>query len=121
MHLSNIHINMDEEVANNVEGFIEEVSIPRVRRRVGRGRNRPRWASNGVREVMIFNVMGQAVEPARTVARFSRFLGMLSHESSLFPIPVKDWRSFYAGTNINRAWDRIKVRRNINVLLYAFI
>ncbi|KAM1100528.1 hypothetical protein ACFX2B_006912 [Malus domestica] len=73
-----------------------------------RGINRPHWAPNGMKKVMKFNEKRQPVEPPHTVARFSRFLGMLSQEASYFPINVVDWRHFYRGSNMDRAWQKIK-------------
>ncbi|TQD70796.1 hypothetical protein C1H46_043669 [Malus baccata] len=73
-----------------------------------KGINRPRWAPNGIRELMKFNEKGQLVEPPHTVARFSRFVGMLSQEPSYFPINIVDWRHFNKASNMDRAWQRIK-------------
>ncbi|XP_068310873.1 uncharacterized protein [Pyrus communis] len=95
-------------IPNNVEGIVDERQ--RITRSVqaSRGINRPRWAPNGTKELMKFNEQGQPVEPPHTVARFSRFLGMLAQEASYFPINVVDWRHFYRASNMDRAWQRIK-------------
>ncbi|KAM1169441.1 hypothetical protein ACFX19_031766 [Malus domestica] len=95
-------------IPNNVEGSVDERSRMTCRAQARRGINRPHWAPNGTKEVMQFNEKGQPVEPPHTVARFSRFLGMLSQEASYFPINVVDWRHFYRGSNMDRAWQRIK-------------
>ena len=65
-------------IPNNVECIVDERQ--RITRSVqaSRGINRPRWAPNGTKELMKFNEQGQPVEPPHTVARFSRFLGMLA-------------------------------------------
>ncbi|KAM1277283.1 hypothetical protein ACFX13_030404 [Malus domestica] len=95
-------------IPNNVEGSVDERPRMTCRAQAPRGINRPHWAPNGTKEVMKFNEKGQPVEPRHTVARFSRFLGMLSQEASYFPINVVDWRHFYRGSNMDRAWQRIK-------------
>ncbi|KAM1573526.1 hypothetical protein ACFX1Z_042987 [Malus domestica] len=95
-------------IPNNVEGSVDERPRMTCRAHAPRGINRPHWAPNGTKEVMQFNEKGQPVEPPHTVARFSRFLGMLSQEASYFPINVVDWRHFYRGSNMDRAWQRIK-------------
>ena len=66
---------------------------------------------------MKFNEKGQPVEPPQTVARFARFLGMLSQEASYFPINVVDWRHFYRASNMDRAWQRIKVNQHKDITL----
>ncbi|RXH83887.1 hypothetical protein DVH24_013132 [Malus domestica] len=88
-------------IPNNVKVAWMNVHAPR-------GINRPHWAPNGMKKVMKFNEKRQPVEPPHTVARFSRFLGMLSQEASYFPINVVDWRHFYRGSNMDRAWQKIK-------------
>ncbi|CAN6700608.1 unnamed protein product [Malus baccata var. baccata] len=89
-------------------GIVDERPHMTCRAQAPSGINRPHWAPNGTNEVMKFNEKGQPVEPPHTVARFSRFLGMLSQEASYFPINVVDWRHFYRGSNMDRAWQRIK-------------
>ncbi|KAM3012337.1 hypothetical protein FF2_030931 [Malus domestica] len=71
-------------IPNNVEGSVDERSRMTCRAQARRGINRPHWAPNGTKEVMQFNEKGQPVEPPHTVARFSR------------------------GSNMDRAWQRIK-------------
>ncbi|KAM1465225.1 hypothetical protein FF1_043815 [Malus domestica] len=95
-------------IPNNVEGSVDERPRMTCRAQAPRGIKRPHWAPNGTKEVMKFNEKGQPVEPRHTVARFSRFLGMLSQEASYFPINVVDWRHFYRGSNMDRAWQKIK-------------
>ncbi|KAM1034204.1 hypothetical protein ACFX2J_037461 [Malus domestica] len=95
-------------IPNNVEGSVDERPRMTCRAQAPRGINRPHWAPNGTKEVMKFNEKGQPVEPPHIVARFSRFLGMLSQEASYFLINVVDWRHFYKGSNMDRAWQRIK-------------
>ncbi|KAM1774347.1 hypothetical protein ACFX12_043729 [Malus domestica] len=71
-------------IPNNVEGSVDERPRMTCRAQAPRGINRPHWAPNGTKEVMQFNEKGQPVEPPHTVARFSR------------------------GSNMDRAWQRIK-------------
>ncbi|KAM2457318.1 hypothetical protein DVH24_032820 [Malus domestica] len=71
-------------IPNNVEGSVDERPRMTCRAQAPRGINRPHWAPNGTKEVMQFNGKGQPVEPPHTVARFSR------------------------GSNMDRAWQRIK-------------
>ncbi|KAM1900692.1 hypothetical protein ACFX14_029607 [Malus domestica] len=71
-------------IPNNVEGSVDERPRMTCRAQAPRGINRPHWAPNGTKEVMKFNEKGQPVEPRHTVARFSR------------------------GSNMDRAWQRIK-------------
>ncbi|KAM2273803.1 hypothetical protein ACFX1S_043687 [Malus domestica] len=71
-------------IPNNVEGSVDERPRMTCRAHAPRGINRPHWAPNGTKEVMQFNEKGQPVEPPHTVARFSR------------------------GSNMDRAWQRIK-------------
>ncbi|KAM2593523.1 hypothetical protein TB1_042662 [Malus domestica] len=71
-------------IPNNVEGSVDERPRITCRAHAPRGINRPHWAPNGTKEVMQFNEKGQPVEPPHTVARFSR------------------------GSNMDRAWQRIK-------------
>lgn len=105
--------NEMNSVINGIED--EEIDVTNSARRMHRvrkkrGPNRPRWAPNGTLERLKFNAKGQPVAPPRTVGRFSRFLGMLALESSLFPIDNLDWRNFYKNSNMDAAWERIKVR-----------
>ncbi|KAB2627925.1 hypothetical protein D8674_032720 [Pyrus ussuriensis x Pyrus communis] len=99
-------------VPNKVEGVVDERQRITHSAQARMGINRPQWAPNGTKELMKFNDKGQPVEPPHTVARFSRFLGMLAQEASYFPINVVDWRHFYRASNIDRAWQRIKEQAN---------
>ncbi|RXH93632.1 hypothetical protein DVH24_014208 [Malus domestica] len=77
-------------VPNNVEGIMDERQHMTRRAQAPKGINRPRWAPNGIRELMKFNEKRQSVEPPHTVARFSR--------------------PFNRASNMDRAWRRIKKR-----------
>ncbi|KAK9921687.1 hypothetical protein M0R45_030189 [Rubus argutus] len=85
-----LEVNTEQDpisVPSDVQAMVvQPANVPKMCRPVkSRGRNRTRWASNGIKERMTFNENGQAVEPTNNVARFSRFLGMLAQECSLFP------------------------------------
>lgn len=118
LDLNEDHFEMDtdHEPAPNVVVASQamaahSVSRPRFLRPVeARGYNTPRWAKNGIAEKMTFNKNGQPVKPAATVARFSRFLGMLATEPSMFPINTTDWRNFHKGGHVDNAWIRIRVK-----------
>ncbi|PQQ09276.1 uncharacterized protein Pyn_01948 [Prunus yedoensis var. nudiflora] len=81
-------------------------STNRVRKKK-RGINRPNWG-RGRLEILQFNKEGQAVAPAHQVAKWSRYLGMLAHDHSLFPLDTEDWRKLDESDHMDKAWDRAK-------------
>lgn len=82
-------------------------STNRVRKKK-RGINRPNWG-RGRLEILQFNKEGQAVAPAHQVAKWSRYLGMLAHDHSLFPLDTLDWHKLDESDHMDKAWDRAKV------------
>ena len=74
-----------------------------------RGVNRPNWAKGNIVKYLKFNDEGQAVEPAETVARCHRYLGMQATDHRLFRIDVFDWRNFQKSEKLDEAWDTIRV------------
>ncbi|PRQ16502.1 putative transposase, Ptta/En/Spm, plant [Rosa chinensis] len=74
-----------------------------------RGKNKVNFAPYGP-EKMLFNKFGQPVAPAETVARFSRYVGSLAREPSMFPINVPDFRNFKGTGRVESAWAEIKAK-----------
>ncbi|XP_040372657.1 uncharacterized protein LOC112194384 [Rosa chinensis] len=72
-----------------------------------RGPNQKNWAMEG-REKLLWNRFGLPKGPRLKVARFSRFLGILAKDFTLFPISTPDYRHFNASDNLERAWNRVK-------------
>lgn len=81
-----------------------------------RGKNKINFGSNDP-EKMVFNKLGQPVAPSKTVAKFSRLVGSIAREPSVFPIDVPDFRNFKGTGRIKGAWLDIEVGRLNNFLL----
>ena len=62
-----------------------------------------------VHEKLIFNTAGQAVAPRYKVAKYSRYIGMLATDPSIFPINVKDYRTLRKLGQVDKAWKIVKV------------
>ncbi|XP_040361468.1 uncharacterized protein LOC121049070 [Rosa chinensis] len=58
-----------------------------------RGPKQKNWAMEG-REKLLWNRFGLPKGPRLKVARFSRFLGILAKDFTLFPISTPDYRHF---------------------------
>lgn len=74
----------------------------------GRGKNKVNFGSNGAVK-LVFNSFGQPIAPAKSVAKFSRFIGSIAREPSMFPINVSDFRKFKKTGRLETAWEDIKV------------
>jgi hypothetical protein len=72
-----------------------------------RGINRPCFARDGAENVE-FNPIGQAVEPAESVAKWQRHIGLEAVDHTLLGIDILDWRHF-GKDKLDEAWNRTKV------------
>ncbi|XP_061989484.1 uncharacterized protein LOC133719900 [Rosa rugosa] len=88
---------------NNDNGLSETPTITKRQR----GPNQKNWALEGP-EKLLWNRFGLPKGPRKKVARFSRYLGILAKDCSLFPISEPDFRKFNKSDNYERAWNRVK-------------
>ncbi|KAL6144430.1 hypothetical protein ACLB2K_055123 [Fragaria x ananassa] len=94
----------DEHQQDNSNGSLEA----HERTKKPRGPNQKNWAREG-REKLLWNRFGLPKGPRLKVARFSRFLGILAKDFTLFPISTPDYWNFKIGDadNLERAWKRV--------------
>ncbi|KAL6218096.1 hypothetical protein ACLB2K_011313 [Fragaria x ananassa] len=95
----------DEHQQDNNNGSLEA----HERTKKPRGPNQKNWAREG-QEKHLWNRFGLPKGPRLKIARFSRFLGILAKDFTLFPISTPDYRNFKIGDadNLERAWKRVQ-------------
>ncbi|KAK9951511.1 hypothetical protein M0R45_006949 [Rubus argutus] len=75
----------------------------------GKSKNKVNFGPNGPVK-LVFNSFGQPIAPAKSVEKFSRFIGSIARELSMFPINVSDFRKFKGTDRVKTAWEDIKVK-----------
>ncbi|KAK9930472.1 hypothetical protein M0R45_027509 [Rubus argutus] len=75
----------------------------------GRGKNKVNFSSNGPVK-LVFNSFGQPIALAKSVEKFSRFIGSIAREPSMFPINISDFRKFKGTGRVKTAWEDIKAK-----------
>lgn len=94
--------------SRNLSLRVNNKKINKKRKSKHRGLNKPAFATH-YPEKLIFNTAGQAVAPRYKVPKFSRYIGMLATDPSIFPINVKDYRTLRKLGQVDKAWKIVKV------------